>query len=156
MHIDEMIPSKYIKASDLKGKERVVVISHLEQAEFKNKDGKQEKKWIVFFVGKQKGMALNVTNIKKLGKLLGPENKNWPGKSIAIYPTETSFGGEEVDCIRIHAAAEAGAPVNNEDPPPEVALQRPAPTPKSDPAREDYVRPSATDYTADMSDEIPF
>lgn len=114
MHIDEMIPSKYLKASDLKGRGHVVVISHLEQAEFKNRDGKQEKKWVVYFVGKQKGMTLNVTNIKKIGKLHGPENKNWQGKAIEIYPTETNFGGEEVDCIRVRAAeTEAQAPVED-------------------------------------------
>lgn len=146
MHVDEMIPSKYIKASDLKGRGHVVVISHLEQAEFKDqKTGKEQKKWVVFFVGKQKGMTLNVVNLKKVAKLHGPESNQWPGKSIEIYPTETSFGGEEVDCIRIREAqspAVAPAP-------------QPAPPPPQPRQSHDERNPPLSQM-ADMDDSIPF
>lgn len=94
--------SKWLKASDLKSKEGKpikirVTVDRAEVVEFK--DG--TKKIGLFFSGKEKGLVLNKTNAQLIAEQHGPDMNGWTGKSIAIYPTTTDFGGERVDCIRV-------------------------------------------------------
>lgn len=101
MNINQAFPSKYIKASDLKDQTHVVKIADVKIEEVgQNK----ETKPVAYFEGKQKGMVLNKTNSRKIASLAGsPETEDWVGVEVAIYPTETEFGGESVECIRIKA-----------------------------------------------------
>lgn len=101
MNINQAFPSKYIKASDLKDQTHVVKISDVKVEEVgQNK----ETKPVAYFEGKAKGMVLNKTNSRKIAQIAGsPETEDWVGVDVAIYPTETEFGGESVECIRIKA-----------------------------------------------------
>lgn len=101
MNINQAFPSKYIKASDLRDQTVTVKIADVKIEEVgQNK----ETKPVAYFEGKQKGMVLNKTNSRKIASLAGsPETEDWVGVEIAIYPTETEFGGESVECIRIKA-----------------------------------------------------
>ena len=94
--------SKWLKASDLKGKDGRPVkaklfINRVEAVEFK--DG--TKKLGVFFDGKEKGLVLNKTNAQLIAEQHGQDVEGWRGKEIRIYPTTTDFGGERVECIRV-------------------------------------------------------
>lgn len=101
-NIDELYPSKYIKAGDLKGQDVAVVITSQTIEEV----GKtEEKKPVLWFEGKQKGLILNRTNANVIGKAFGRETGAWAGKSIVLYPTQTEFGGEMVDAVRIRPPA---------------------------------------------------
>lgn len=101
MNINTAFPSKYVKASDLKDQTHVVKIADVKIEEVgQNKDTKP----VAYFEGRSKGMVLNKTNSRKIAQIAGsPETEDWVGVEVAIYPTETEFGGESVECIRIKA-----------------------------------------------------
>ena len=108
MKVSEAFPnnSKWLSASELQGFEVKVQIAALAVAEFR-----EENKPALLFVGKQKGLALNRTNARKLAAAFGDEMDSWVGKEIIIYPEVVDFGGRPVDSIRVRpvlAAAPAG------------------------------------------------
>ena len=108
MNINSAFPSKYIKAGDLNGS-AVVVTVHDVKMEQVGRD--QDSKPVVYFEGKTKGLVLNRINSKKIADIAGSsDTEDWPGTQIAIFPTTTDFGGEEVECIRVKAAKAAAKP----------------------------------------------
>ena len=68
-----------------------------------------DTKPVLHFQGAQKGMVLNKTNANVITILYGDETDNWIGKQIELYPTQTDFRGEIVDCIRCRAPGQVGA-----------------------------------------------
>lgn len=133
MKIGSAFPSKYIKAADLQGRAVVCTIREVRQEDI----GDGEKKPVLYFEGKEKGMVLNRTNAKSIASACGSdETDDWPGCQIEIYPTETDFQGERVDCIR-------------------VRLKRPA-APVQPTRRAEPPPASPGDYGAAPSDDIPF
>ena len=66
MHIDSAFPSKYLKASDLQGRNVTVKMGRVEQ----EKIGTDEK-LILYFQGKEKGVVLNKTNANNVAALYG-------------------------------------------------------------------------------------
>lgn len=98
-NIDSVFPSNYLKASDLGTAAPVVTIDRLE-IEPVGRD--KEMKPVIYFQGKEKGLVLNKTNASKIAALTGSKDTDdWAGCQIRIYATETEFGGESVECIRI-------------------------------------------------------
>lgn len=140
-NINEAFPSKFLKASDLKGAEPIVTVDRVEYEEVgKDKD----RKAVLYFVGKDKGLVLNKTNANKITQLLNsPVTEEWHGRKIRLYATETNFGSELVDCIRVKPVPSAG----NGSRPPQVAPPPPPPPPVEEPLDHEY---ELTD------DEIPF
>lgn len=107
MNIDSAFPSKYLKASDLGEASPVVTIDRVE-VEPVGRD--KEIKPVLYFQGKAKGLILNKVNAKKIAELTGSKDtEDWTGCRIRIYATETEFGSETVECIRVKAAG-ASAP----------------------------------------------
>jgi hypothetical protein len=92
---------EHLYAFDLEGREVTVQIEKVFPGVLKGDKGRESKKPMVKFVGKDKKLALNKTNGKTIAKLYGKETDEWAGKLITIYPTTTEFGGETVDCIRV-------------------------------------------------------
>lgn len=116
-NVNDYFPSNYLKASDLQGRELVVTI---ERVEFEAVGRDREMKAVVYFQGKQKGVVLNKTNAKKIIEISGSAlTEEWPGTPIKIYPTETEFGGETVDCIRIKSAGKSAMRMTPTPPPPQ-------------------------------------
>lgn len=98
-NINDIFPSKYVKATDLNGLDHPVTIDHLEE---KVKVGRDEDEvCILYFKNKRKGMILNKTNAKTIAGLHGPETDNWDDKAITLYATEVEFGGQTTLGIRI-------------------------------------------------------
>lgn len=117
-NINDSFPSNYVKASDLQGKPAIVTI---ERVEFEAVGREREMKAVVYFNGKGKGLVLNKTNARKITEISGsPLTEEWVGTAVAIYPTETEFGGETVECIRIKAVAKAPRQNARPAPPPPV------------------------------------
>lgn len=115
MNIHDAFPSKFLAASDLKGRELIVTIEKV-ITEAVGKD--QEMKAVVYFQGKQKGVVLNKTNAKRIVEIVGSaQTDDWPGAQIKIYPTETEFGGETVECIRVKAPGRVAAKTTPPPPP---------------------------------------
>ena len=128
---DEVFPSKYQKASDLKGKPRIVTIERAPYETLKSLDGKETEKIVLHFKNAEKTLPLNLTNFDAVCDATGcPDTEDWPGQRIELYPTRTTMGGKAVDCIRIR-------PPSGSRP---TAVAVPPPPPPAD----------------EMSDEIPF
>lgn len=100
-HWKSMMDRDFIFAFDLNGKEVTVTISRVEAGTLNGSSGRKAKKPIVYFEGKEKGLALNATNCKTVAKLYGNYTEKWIGKQITIYPTTTDMAGETVECIRV-------------------------------------------------------
>lgn len=123
MRIDEAFPSKYLKASDLQGRAVRVRINRVVMGDM----GEGKQKPILFFDGKQKGMALNKTNANRIADRLGRDTDDWIGAEIELFEAQVDFKGETVPAIRIRF--------------PQVSPQQraPAPPPKApEPAGGDF------------------
>jgi hypothetical protein len=100
MNINEVFPSKYLKAEDLQGREIQVTISHVTVETFDDNKAKP----ILYFVGKQKGVALNKTNSTNISAVFGPETDHWSGKPVILYPAWVDYQGKSVQAIRVRPA----------------------------------------------------
>lgn len=127
-NIHDAFPSNYLKASDLKSTQPVVIIDRIE---FEPVGRQKEMKPILYLVGKEKGIVLNKTNANNIASLAGTtETDEWPGVRIKLYATHVEFQGETVEAIRIKAAPPQAAngngakraatpmPVSEPEPPP--------------------------------------
>ena len=100
----DSIPSKWLKAKDLDEKPHLVTIKKFTVEDFGDKKGP-----CVWFQELEKGLGLNITNGNRIEKIAGTADpQKWLGKRIVIFPTETEFKGEMVECIRVRAP-KAGA-----------------------------------------------
>jgi len=104
MNINETFPSKYLKSHDLKGQAVPVTIEGVSVEELGEGDEKTTKP-VLYFQGKEKGLALNKTNAKMIAESYGDETDDWAGKPLEVYPDKTPFRGEIVDCIRVRVPA---------------------------------------------------
>lgn len=97
MNINDAFPSKYLKASDLQGRNHPVTIANVVTEDI----GKGEEKLIIYFQGHKKGMVLNKTNANNIGILYGPETEDWVGQPIIIFEAMVDFQGKTVPALRI-------------------------------------------------------
>ena len=113
MNMNEMYPSRYLKATDLDAA-TVLTISNVVLEEV----GQDKKKMpVVFFKGMKKGLALNKTNATTITKLAGsPDTDSWIGTRITLFPTEVNFKSDLVPALRVSST-----------PPKTVAKAAPAP-----------------------------
>ena len=119
--IRDAFPSKYLKSNDLKGRPVVVTMRAVAYEPVGND---KEMKPVLYFQGKDKGLVLNKTNTNTIMALTGsPVTEEWDGVAITLYPTETSYAGETVDCIRIKKVLPA-AVARRPEPAPEPPAKR--------------------------------
>jgi len=104
-HIDEFFPSKYLKASDLQGRDVRVTIASLNPEQFEN-DGKTETKLVCYFAKKEKGVVLNKTNAATIATAYGYDYTQWPGNQITLYMAMVDAWGETREAIRVRVTAE--------------------------------------------------
>lgn len=99
MRKDQIFPSKYIKEPDLRGKEVTVVIESVERVTFQGKPG-----LVVNFEGKEKALVVNQTIFDQIEASTGEyDTDRWPGHSITLYPTETTYQGEMKPVVRVRS-----------------------------------------------------
>jgi hypothetical protein len=104
---DDVFPSKYLKASDLKGKPITVTIERAPIETLKSPDGKEETKTVLYFVGAKKTLPLNRTNWDSVAEITGEDDSdNWPGHKLELYPSTVEMKSKVVDCIRVRAPAQ--------------------------------------------------
>lgn len=99
-NINDAFPSNYLKASDLQGRQVTV---KMDRAEYE-KIG-DDRKLILYFEGKEKGMVLNKTNANNIGFIYGPDTENWAGEEITLFEAMVDFQGKTVPAIRVRAPA---------------------------------------------------
>jgi hypothetical protein len=105
--ISEAFPSKYLKASDLAGKEPVVTIADVL---FEEVGKEREKKLVVYFQKRQKGMILNKGNSEKLAHKFGDDTADWHGQDVQLYTEMVNFNGQRMEGLRLRPVAAASAP----------------------------------------------
>jgi hypothetical protein len=96
-----MYDREYLGEWDLAGKDITVTIREVKGAELTAQGGRKSKKPVVYFEGKEKGLALNKTNGKIIAGMYGTKTEDWVGKRITLYPAMTTFGADTVPCIRV-------------------------------------------------------
>jgi hypothetical protein len=79
--------SKHLKAKDFLGKNLRVCIKDIQFVEFEQ-DGQPQKKAILLFEGKEKGLVLNYSNNETLCNAYGYDSDAWIGKHIALSTKE--------------------------------------------------------------------
>lgn len=99
-NIDQMFPSKYMKASDLP--EETVVPFVIEEVRVEEIGREKQSKPVIYLKGQDKGFVANKTNCNSIAKVLGSrDTDDWIGKTIKLYSTEVQFGDEMVESIRV-------------------------------------------------------
>ncbi len=96
-----MFEKEFLYSFHLDGRDCTVTIDKVIQGAVQGTDGKKTKKPLVYFKGKAKPLALNITNVRAIGGMYGFKAEDWVGKRVTIYPTQTQFGPKTVDCIRV-------------------------------------------------------
>jgi len=98
MRIDELYPSRWLKATDVT-KPVLATIRSVTIEEF----DEGENKPILNFLGETKPMVLNRTNSTTIAELYGDDTDNWTGKPVVLFSTKVQFQSKLVDAIRIRA-----------------------------------------------------
>ena len=119
MRISSAFPSKYLKASDLQGREVQVKIDDV-AIEVMEQAG--EEKPVLRFIGTEKGMVLNRTNSDTIANAYGDETDTWHGKPIVLFESTTSFGGRTVPCLRVRIPRPVAKPAPLPPPPQESVV----------------------------------
>ena len=127
MRMDKVFPSKWLKAADLQDAQgrpltaNVVISNVVLEKVAQDKDPMP----VVYFQGKSKGLALNKTNCSVIEATYGIESDDWLGQPLQIYPTETTFQGKMVACLRVRIPSQrAATPVRRAAPPPPPSAAR--------------------------------
>lgn len=107
MKLDDLFPSKYLKASDLNGKAVKLIIVNVELVDIVGKGRKEDDKPVITFQRCKKELVLNITNGRTLGEHFGDETTRWIDKEIELYPDKTQFQGQIVDCLRVRVPVPA-------------------------------------------------
>jgi len=101
MNVNDAFPSRYLKAADLGGREVTVTI---ERVELQDVGRSKERRPIVYFTGKRKGLILNRTNARRIGEIAGSlETTAWRGVQVRLFTSQVEFQGSLVDAIRVKA-----------------------------------------------------
>lgn len=133
--LEEFFPSKHLKAEDLKGKEITVTIHRVEREKIGD-----DMKPVLYFNGKDKGVALNKGNTKILAEAFGRDSLGWTGHQVVLFSVWTEYQNKPVQGLRLRPLM-------------------PAPTApmKPDPITSGaFASGIAPPMKADMDDDIPF
>jgi hypothetical protein len=123
MNVNDIFPSKYLKAHDLGGKSYTLTIARvtLETVGFGQQE---ERKLAIAFEKATKLMLLNRTNAMIIASLFGPETDMWIGKAITIYSARVKAFGTWHDALRVKEQIPAKTIQN--PPPTDAMVEAPA------------------------------
>jgi hypothetical protein len=102
--IDDFYPSKFLKAADLDGEDVHVTINEVGQDTFKEEDGTQRLKPILYFREKEKPLILNKTNFTRIAESAGPDTDSWHGSALVLFPDKVSMRGKSIDTVKVRPA----------------------------------------------------
>lgn len=99
--LNDLFPSRYLKAHDLQGREPVVTIARV-ACEVMGKT--RESKPVVYFAGKAKGLRLNKTMAVAIAAIAGSEDTDrWVGVAIQLFTTTATFDKVTFPVVRVKA-----------------------------------------------------
>jgi hypothetical protein len=101
MDIDEIYPSRWLKAADLSPDGDQVTIRKVTMEEIGEE---RERKAIMSFDELDKELVVNKTNLNSIAELTSERNSdNWTGHVIKLVRVRVPFGGKNVEAIRVEA-----------------------------------------------------
>jgi hypothetical protein len=110
MLISEVFPSKYLKASTVRGT-KTAVIEAIETETFEG-----GLKPVIYFKDSQQGLVLNRSNARRLQDHFGDESDNWIGKSVNLSAEPISVRGQPVQSIVVRPTSVAAPNVDDDIP----------------------------------------
>lgn len=109
-NINDIFPSKYLKAHELKGTSPTVTIERVGVEQVRSRV-KVDTKPVLYFRGKTKGLLLNKTMAQSLTEIAqSPLTERWPGVAVTLYATTATFDKAVHDVIRIKAPVRLDKP----------------------------------------------
>lgn len=100
MNVNDIFPSRFVKAHDLGEKEVTVTIKSATMEDMGH-GAEKETKLCIWFERATKGFVLNKTNAMIIASMYGPETDNWKGKAITIYSARVKAFGAWHDAVRV-------------------------------------------------------
>lgn len=97
----ELYPGRFLKSDLLKGRKVTLTIKNIDVEELIGDKGKADPKVVASFVERPLELVLPKTNGFCLKRMFGDNPHSWIGKRVTLFPSQTKFGRETVDCIRI-------------------------------------------------------
>lgn len=94
--LEEFFPSKHLKAADLNDREIKVTIARVEREKLG-----EDMRPVIYFNGKEKGVALNKGNTTTLADAFGRNSNDWAGQEITLVSVWTEYQGKAVKGLRI-------------------------------------------------------
>ena len=104
LNLEEVFKGKFMKAGNLNGAEREVIIENVEMLEFEE-NGESKKKLGIVLIGEEQTFVCNNTNRKILQRQFGAETDDWLGAKLVLYPDVVNVRGEIVDTIKVRIPA---------------------------------------------------
>jgi hypothetical protein len=98
--VSDAFPSDWLKAADLKGRERALVIKSADMQDI-GQGADASRKLVIYFERQEKGLVLNKTNANTISAMYGDDTDDWIGGEIILFPTTADFQGRRVDAIRV-------------------------------------------------------
>lgn len=93
---DQFGSNKFLKSADLQGNVAKVKIQDVQVEKLG-----EDRKMVMHFFGKEKGMVLNKTNAMTIGDAYGEDTDDWIGKEIEVFSMKVEFQGRMVDGLRV-------------------------------------------------------
>lgn len=137
MRISSAFASKHLKSSDLNGREVRVIMESVRVEEL---GVDKDKKPVLYFEGKEKGLVLNKVNATTIADYYGDDTSAWAGQPIILYETEVEYQGKRRPGIRVKV---------NPNHTPRGSMSAP-------PAAREQERPASRYQDKVMDDDIPF
>jgi hypothetical protein len=144
MKISEEFPSQFLKASDLGGREARVTMGRVDRETIGT-----DKKLVLYFKGKEKGLVLNKTNANTIGDAYGDDTDDWFDQPLILFSVKTDYQGKVVDAIRCRVPT---AKDNRQAPP--AKHDDPISSGPIDPSRRAIG--GVSDNMERLNDDIPF
>ena len=95
MKMSEEFPSKFLKASDLQGREVRVTMQNVEREKIGD-----DTKPVLYFKGKDKGVVLNKTNAGTISDSYGDDSEDWFDQPLILFSVMVDFQGKVGPAIR--------------------------------------------------------
>ena len=125
--VNDIFPSKYLKAADLNNQEHPLRITNWSIEKLGD-----ESKLLLSFSGAKKGLITNKTNADRIAHIYGPDLDGWIGKEIVLYPEMVNFGGKVTEAVRVKGSMRKSSHVTTGLPPMNGPVYNDSHMPKDD------------------------
>lgn len=96
----KLFKSKWFTAADIENGEVTLTVKGVTVEAVQNQGGTEECPTL-HFEEHPKPLVLNKTNARSIAAKHGADADEWVGKAITFRESVTTFGGEEVPCVRV-------------------------------------------------------